>query len=216
MNNILIPYSRFAIVYLDDVLIYSDSMDQHLKHLKTFKELIKRHGLVISARKMTLAVTKVRFLGHEIWQGTITPISRSIEFAKKFPEVIKDKTQLQRFLGCLNYFSDFIPEIRIIAKPLFNRLRKNPKPWEKEHSEAVRKIKNLVKTLPCLGIQNPEANLIVETDASDLGFGGILKQKLKESPEQIVKYHSGAWNETQKKYSTVKKEVLAIVLCISK
>ena len=51
---------------------------------------------------------------------------------------------------------------------------------------------------------------------SDLGFGGILKQKLKESPEQIVKYHSGAWNETRKKYNTVKKEVLAIVLCISK
>ena len=165
---------------------------------------------------MTLAVTKIRFLGHEIWQGTITPISRSIEFAEKFPEVIKDKTQLQRFLGCLNYVSDFIPKIRIIAKSLFNRLRKNPKPWEKEHSEAVRKIKNLVKTLPCIGIQNPEANLIVETDASDLGFGGILKQKLKESREQIVKYHSGAWNETQKKYSTVKKEVLAIVLCISK
>jgi len=81
-------------------------MDQHLKHLKTFKELIKRHGLVISARKMTLAVTRVRFLGHEIWQGTITPISRSIEFAEKFPKVIKDKTQLQRFLGCLNYVSD--------------------------------------------------------------------------------------------------------------
>ena len=103
-----------------------------------------------------------------------------------------------------------------MAKPLFNRLRKNPKPWEKEHTEAVKKIKTLVKTLPCLGIQNPEASLIVETDASEKGFGGILKQKLKESPEQIIKYHSGAWNETQQKYSTVKKEILSIVLCVSK
>ena len=51
MNNILMPYSRFAIVYLDDLLIYSDSMDQHLKHLKTFKELIKRHVLVIQLEK---------------------------------------------------------------------------------------------------------------------------------------------------------------------
>jgi len=209
-------YSGFAIVYLDDVLIFSDSVEQHLKHLKIFKELIKRNGLVISAKKMILSVTKVRFLGHEIWKGTITPIARSIEFAKKFPNEIKNKTQLQRFLGCLNYVADFIPEIRIVAKPLFNRLRKNPKPWEKEHTEAVKKIKTLVKTLPCLGIQNPEASLIVETDASEKGFGGILKQKLKESPEQIIKYHSGAWNETQQKYSTVKKEILSIVLCVSK
>jgi len=172
--------------------------------------------LVISAKKMILAVTKVRFLGHEIWKGTITPIARSIEFAKKFPNEIKNKTQLQLFLGCLNYVADFIPEIRIVAKPLFNRLRKNPKPWENEHTEVVKKIKTLVKTLPCLGIQNPEASLIVETDASEIGFGRILKQKLKESPEQIIKYHSGAWNETQQKYSTVKKEILSIVLCVSK
>ena len=67
---------------------------------------------------MILAVIKVRFLGHEIWKGTITPITRSIEFAKKFPNEIKNKTQLQRFLGCLNYVADFIPEIRIVAKPL--------------------------------------------------------------------------------------------------
>ena len=67
-----------------------------------------------------------------------------------------------------------------------------------------------------MGIQNPEASLIVETDASEIRFGGILKQKLKEHPEQIIKYHSGAWNETHQKYSTVKKEILSIVLCVSK
>ena len=178
MNNILMSYSGFAIVYLDDVLIFSDSVEQHLKHLKIFKELIKRNGLVISAKKMILSVTKVRFLGHEIWKGTITPIARSIEFAKKFPNEIKNKTQLQRFLGCLNYVADFIPEIRIVAKPLFNRLRKNPKPWEKEHTEAVKKIKTLVKTLPCLGIQNPEASLIVETDASDHPLFSIFLSSL--------------------------------------
>jgi len=105
MNNILIPYSEFAIVYLDDVLIYSDSLEQHLKHLRIFKNLIKRNGLVVSSKKMTIGVTKIRFLGHEIWQGKITPIARSIEFAKRFPDEITNKTQLQRFLGCLNYVS---------------------------------------------------------------------------------------------------------------
>jgi len=192
MNNILIPYLKFAIVYLDDVLIYSDSFEQHLKHLRIFKNLIKRNGLVVSSKKMTIGVTKIRFLCHEIWQGKITPIARSIEFAKRFPNEITNKTQLQRFLGCLNYVSEFIPEIRIVAKPLFKRLRKNPKPWDNSHTQAVKKIKSLVNNLPCLGIQHPEADLIVETDASELGFGGILKQKLNNNPEQIIKYHSGA------------------------
>nr|KYP39325.1 Enzymatic polyprotein [Cajanus cajan]KYP39330.1 Enzymatic polyprotein [Cajanus cajan]KYP39331.1 Enzymatic polyprotein [Cajanus cajan] len=80
----------------------------------------------------------------------------------KFLNEIKDKNQLQRFLRCLNYVANFIPKVKIICKPLFNRL--------------VR-IQNLVKTLSCLGIPHPKAFMIVETNASDIGFGGILKQK---------------------------------------
>jgi len=147
---------------------------------------------------MNLARTKIKFLGHEIYKEKITPIARSIEFASRFPNKINDKNQLQRFLGCLNYVSEFTPEIRIIAKPLYNRLRKNPKQWENEHSRAVIKIKELVQNLPCLRMHNPEAFMIIETDASKIGFGGILKQKLNDK-EQIVKYHSGIWNDTQQK-----------------
>nr|KYP66817.1 polyprotein [Cajanus cajan] len=125
MNTILNPYSKFALVYIDDVLIFSESIEQHLKHLRIFKNLIKKNGMVISKKKIKLAQTKIRFLGHDIYQGTITPIKRSIEFSEKFPDEIKeDKNQLQRFLGCVNYIADFIPKIRILCKPLYNRLRK--------------------------------------------------------------------------------------------
>ena len=172
--------------------------------------------MVISQKKIKIAQTKIRFLGHDIYHGTITPIKRSIEFAEKFPNELKEKQQLQRFLGCLNYVAEFIPKIRILCKPLYNRLRKNPKPWTPELTETIKEIKSLVKTLPCLGIPNPEADLIVETDASDIGYGGILKQKIGTAPEQIIKYHSGIWNSAQEKYSTIKKEVLSIVLCIQK
>nr|KYP53754.1 Enzymatic polyprotein [Cajanus cajan] len=178
MNTILNPYSKFALVYIDDVLIFSESIEQHLKHLKIFKNLIKRNGMVISQKKIKLAQTKIRFLGHDIYQGTITPIKRSIEFSEKFPDEIKDKNQLQRFLGCVNYIADFIPNIRILCKPLYNRLRKNPKPWTPELTKIVQEVKAQVKSLPCLGIPNPEAQLIVETDASEQGYGGILKQKI--------------------------------------
>ena len=75
----------------------------------------------------------------------------------------------------------------------------------------------MVKNLPCLGISNPDFFMIVETDASHIGYGGILKQrKDPKSTEQLVRYYSGTWNSAQKNYSTIKKEVLAIVLCITK
>ena len=73
-----------------------------------------------------------------------------------------------------------------------------------------------VKSLPCLGIPNPHAFMTVETDASDIGYGGILKQRLGAKIEQLVRFHSGLWHGPQQKYSTIKKEILAIVLCISK
>ena len=138
-----------------------------------------------------------------------------MESASNFLDQITDKTQLQRFLGCLNYVSDFLQNIRPICKPLYERLKKNPKPWTEEHIKTVQKIKSLVKSIPCLSLINPRASLIVETDASDIGYGGILKQSL-DKKESIVRFHSGIWNSTKKNYSTVKKEILSIVLCVQK
>ena len=81
MNDIFNPYTEFAICYIDDVLIFSSSIDQHVKHLNIFKHVISRNGLVVSAPKMQLFQTTVRFLGHNIHNGTIIPINRSMEFA---------------------------------------------------------------------------------------------------------------------------------------
>ncbi|KAL2493399.1 Enzymatic polyprotein [Abeliophyllum distichum] len=136
MNDIFNPYKNFSIVYIDDVLIYSDSIEQHLKHLQIFLSVAKKNGLAVSEKKIVLCQTKIKFLGHEIFRGTITPIKRSLEFASKFPDQILDKTSLQRFLGCVNYISDFIPNIRQICEPLYQRLRKTPLAWSDKHTEA--------------------------------------------------------------------------------
>ena len=215
MNDIFNPYSKFSIVYIDDVLIFSQSIDQHFKHINIFINIVRQNGLAVSSSKLCLFQTKIRFLGHMIHQGTIVPISRSIEFADKFPDQIIDKTQLQRFLGCLNYVGDFVPHLNNIIKPLHDRLKKNPPPWTDQHTSVVKQIKRQVKDLPCLYLPVPQAYKIVETDASDIGYGGILKQKL-HGKEHIIAYTSKHWNSAQQNYSTVKKEVLAIVLCVSK
>ncbi|XP_069145995.1 uncharacterized protein [Solanum lycopersicum] len=112
MNSIFNCISQFSIVYIDDVLIFSEDIDSHFKHLNSFFNIVKNNGLVVSAKKILLFQTKIRFLGHDLFHGTYLPICRAIEFADKFPDVIIDKTQLQRFLGSLNYVADFIPKIR--------------------------------------------------------------------------------------------------------
>jgi hypothetical protein len=100
---------------------------------------------------------------------------------------------------------------------LFDRLQKNPPPWTADHTSVVKEVKIHVQTLPCLCIPTIESFKIVETNASDIGYGGILKQQVRSNqPEQIVRFHSGVWNSAQKNYSTIKKEILSMVLCISK
>jgi hypothetical protein len=69
------------------------------------------------------------------------PINRSLQFADKFPDEIKGKNQLQRFLGSLNYISDYYENLRIICKPLYQRLQKDPPPWSTQHTKIVKQVK---------------------------------------------------------------------------
>lgn len=156
MNDIFNPYMDFIIVYIDDILIFSKTLELHYKHLDIFKKIVIQNGLVISKQKMSLFQTNVRFLGHYIFQDKITPIQRSIDFASKFPDVITDKIQLQRFLGSLNYIFSFYKDLSRDLAPLYDRLKKGHNlPWTDSHTELVRKVKEKVKTLPCLTLANP-------------------------------------------------------------
>jgi len=94
MNDIFHAHAKFCIVYIDDVLIFSQSIYQHFKHLHAFFYTAKQNGLVVSKTKISLFQTRVRFLGHYICQGTVTSIERSLTFTNKFPNKITDKTQL--------------------------------------------------------------------------------------------------------------------------
>ena len=146
INDIFNDYTKFSIVYIDDVLIFSNSIEEHFKDLQIFQKIVREIGLVISTTKIKLFQTNIRFLGFDIYQGQIKPIHGAIEFANKFPDEIKDKTHLQRFLGSLNYVADFYPNLRILIKPLFQRIKKNPAPWTNEHTQVVKQVKEL----PCL------------------------------------------------------------------
>ena len=90
------------------------------------------------------------------------------------------------------------------CRPLFDCLQNNPPPWSNVHTSLVKQIKSHVKTLPCLSIPIVNVFKIVETDAFDIGYGGILKQSVSpNSFEQIVSFYFGVWNTAQKNYGTI-------------
>lgn len=83
------------------------NIDEHFKHVNIFMKLVQKNGLVLSKKKIEVFHNSIKFLGHTICNGKISLQQHAIEFADKFPDVLKDKTQLKRFLGCLNYVSNF-------------------------------------------------------------------------------------------------------------
>ena len=118
MNDIFNPHFQFIVVYIDDVLVLFYSLEKNFMYLNFFFKVIKADGMACFVLKMKLFQTKIRFLGHEIYQGKTKPVQRSMEFVDKFLDEIKDKKQLQRFLGCLNYVSNYFKDLRIICEPL--------------------------------------------------------------------------------------------------
>ena len=114
-----------------------------------------KSGLVVSATKIKLFQTKVSFFWNDIHKGTTKPIIRAIELAYKFLDEIKDKTQLQRFLGCFNYVVEFFPKLRQFCNPRYKRLQNNPSAWSSQHTHIVKVLKEKVKALTCLVIPHP-------------------------------------------------------------
>jgi len=133
-----------------------------------FVQLVKRNGLVLSKKKIEVFQTSIKFLGHAIFNGQISLQKHALEFSEKFPDIIIDKTHLQRFIGCLNYVSNFYQDCAKDRSLLNQRLKKNPLPWTEAHTKAVQRIKGKVKTLPIFYVADDNAFKIVKSDASNI------------------------------------------------
>lgn len=145
----------FTIVYIDDVVIYSNLLKRHFKHLNIFFKVAKSARLKIFAHKMELFQISVRFLGHNIHKGIIYPLIKPSSLLINFRIKSQIKKQLQRFLGSLRNIRDFYKNLAKDSKPVYPRLKKTHVPWTEEHAQAVRLLKRQVKELQCLTLANP-------------------------------------------------------------
>jgi hypothetical protein len=161
MNQVLQPFLRhFVLVFLDDILIYSQSWNDHLQHLQQVLETLRKHQLYLKLSKCTFAKTSLEYLGHN--KGVATDPTK-IEAMLKWPPPTS-MTELRAFLGLTGYYRKFVSKYGVLAKPLTNILRLKTFQWSPEAQHAFDSIKQAMTKTPVLAMPNFNLQFTVETD----------------------------------------------------
>ncbi|KAG4136734.1 hypothetical protein ERO13_D07G026201v2 [Gossypium hirsutum] len=200
---------QFVNVYVDDIIIYSNTREEHDNHLLQVLLRCKKNGIVLSTKKTQLYLNKINFLGLEITEGTHRLQPHILVNLHKFPERIQDKKQLQIFLGCLTYAECYIKKLAEMRKPLQIKLKKDYVwEWTNEDIAYIKKIKKQLKDFPTLYQPTEEDLMILETDASQEYWSGVLKAKSvkKENQELLCRYTSGTFTGAELNYHSNEKE----------
>ncbi|KAL0355738.1 UNVERIFIED_CONTAM: Enzymatic polyprotein [Sesamum radiatum] len=199
MDNLFKDYFEFMFVYIDDILIASKNMKDHIKHLEIFSDACHKEGLVLSEKKATIAVNKIEFLGILIDETGIELQEHIMEKIRNFPDVLKDKKHLQSFLGVVNFADIFIKDLAKYRKdfrPLLKETESSKWKWEEIHTQRVRELKQICSNLPKLAIPQDEDELVVYTDANDYRWAAVLMKKTTTG-EEPCRYTGGLFSEQQ-------------------
>lgn len=217
IRQILNKYQvKFALNYFDDVVIFSNNLQEHLEHLKTIFQICEKENIKLKFSKCQLAQTKISFLGYEIGEGTFSPNDANVETIKKIVPPCNIK-QLQGFLGSVNVYNKFIHNYAKLRKPLNNLLKKDVKwVWDDECQKAYETLKNCLISKPILSIYNPNYPCSLFVDASGDGIGSVLKQLHPDGNLHPVAYHSRSLRPYEKNYSVSELECLAIIDSVEK
>ncbi|GJS45191.1 putative reverse transcriptase domain-containing protein [Tanacetum coccineum] len=210
MNRVCKPYlDKFVIVFIEDILIYSKSEEEHEVHLKTILDLLKKEKLYAKFSKCKFWLKEVQFLGHVVNRDGIHVDPSKVESVKnwKTPE---SSTEIRSFLGLAGYYQRFIENFSKIAKPLTLLTQKNNTyVWGNEQDKAFRILKEKLCNAPVLALPDGLDDFVVYCDASKQGFGSMLMQRVK-----VIAYASRQLKKHDKNYTTHDLELGAVVFAL--
>lgn len=200
-----------VLVYIDDILIPSESVEKNLIVVKQTLLLLREYEFVVNFEKSQFLKQSIKFLGYVISPKGITLSERHIEAIKRFP-VPKNVTELQRFLGLVNFFRRFIKDLATKAKPLHSLLKKNAEfKFDDNCIKAFEQLKADLLSYPVLRPYQPHLHTELHTDASFIALAAILLQKQELGALAPVAYYSQSTNEAETRYHSFELEMLAIV-----
>jgi len=210
MNRIFQPYlDQFDVIFIDDMLIYSKSPQEHASHLRIVLSILREKQLFAKFSKCEFWLSKVKFLGHVISQGGVAVDQSKVEAVQNWTRP-KNVSEVQSFLGLAGYYRRFIMKFSQIAFSLTRLTRKDvPFVWDEECEKSFRTLKKKLTKAPVLAIPDPEKRYIVFCDASSKGLGGVLMQG-----DTVIAYASRQLKTHEENYPTHDLELAAIVFAL--
>ncbi|KAH0609353.1 uncharacterized protein H6S33_012839 [Morchella sextelata] len=212
INDILRPYlDQFVTAYLDDILIYSETLSEHKEHIQKVPKVLDENHVHLKPEKCEFMVQETKYLGL-----ILTPNGNRMD-PKKVIDVLEWSTptnlhDVQVFLGFANFYRRFILGYSKIVAPLTALTKKNVKfEWTDDREEAFQTLKKMFTTAPILTHFNPDRRIVIETDASDYVSAGILSQRDDEGILHPVAFFSKKHSPAECNYEIYDKELLAII-----
>jgi len=206
---------QYVVVWADDMLIYSPSIEDHIKHVDDILHKLDENGFSISKDKIVLGKPKVKWLGYEISEKGVQPDQEKIHklLGMRRPVNIKE---LRSVIGMLTYFAEFIPRYSIIAAPLLELMKKGEEyKWTERRERAWDQLKQALASAPVMGYPDYSLPLYLHTDACKSGFAAILTQD-QPNGRVIIDAASRTTHTSEKKYDSSKLECACIIWIVRK
>lgn len=213
VSKLLHGLDEFAAGFFDDILIFSNSWQEHLKHLRTVFTRISNAGLTLRKSKCTFAVAEVDYLGFRVGLGKVAPLEQKVQAILNFTAP-KNKKQLKTLIGLSSYYRRFIPNYSFLTAKLTDLLKSGIKfQWNTEADKAFLDLKSRLASRPILRPPDYTQPFHLAVDASDIAIAATLFQQVDDIEHPIC-YFSRKLDKHQRNYSTVEKEALALLLSV--
>ena len=216
MNHIFRKYlGKFLIVYLDDILIFSQSKSDHMNHLKLVFDCLKEHHLVAKLKKCSFFAKKIQFLGHTLSGNGIQTSEDKIQCLKEW-QLPQNKKGFQSFVGFTSYYRRYVKNFAKLVRPLVQAGLGNLKPRHPLVLLAFDQIKTALYTSQMLKPPRPGATYILTLDASQFAMGAVIEIVNPDGLISPVAYYSKSLQPAETRYSIREKELLAVVRALER
>lgn len=207
---------QFVLIYLDDIIVFSNTFDEHLIHLRDVLNRLRTVGLKLQAKKCTFGSKQVKYLGHIVSADGIATDHDKVQIIRDY-KIPAKVSEVRSFLGLVGYYRKFIKDFSKIAEPLTNLTRKDvPFVWTEDCKQAFELLKQKLLEPPILAYPQFDGTpFILQTDASLKGLGFVLAQ-VQGGKEKVISYGGRALSKAEKNYSITELEALAVVEGIKK
>ena len=218
IDKVLMGCSGFTMGYLDDIIIFSKTEEEHLQHLEEIFNRLCKFGLKMKREKCSFFKKHIQYLGHLVSENGFEPLPEKLESIRKMPAPRTAK-EVKQFLGLIGYYRKFVPHFADISRPLTKLTHHNIVfEWTDQCSKAFNHLCELLMEYPILRYPDPKQGYILYTDASGIGWSGVLTQEHLDgkgkSKNHPICYVSGQIRGSQLNWAALTKEAYAICMSV--